>query len=125
MAALLDWEFAGWDARALDVAASLKGALPVGDASPTLTLDGVRHFLAGYRRHNVLEGEEIEAIPWLVRLRDAAAVLVRAGRGLAAGRAVAVVERMEAQRASARWLEREGARLVDTLAGALAASGEV
>jgi homoserine kinase type II len=111
---ILDFEFAGEDARALDVAASLKFTMRVWE-NPA-PWDAARAFCRGYRRRSALTQEEVEAIPRLTRLRDAVSIARRIGRALEGGQIQRTVMRIESAQASAQWLRENERQLIDLLA---------
>jgi Ser/Thr protein kinase RdoA (MazF antagonist) len=110
---MLDFDFAGLDARALDVAASLKSIMH-GWENPT-PLEGARMFCRGYRQWIALTAAEIEALPWLMRLRDVASTKLRIGRALVAGNIARSLARIEAQQATVQWLQEHGQRFIDVV----------
>ena len=100
--AILDFEIAGPDARALDLAAGLKYTMRIWEIPEPLVM--ARAFCRGYARRVALTEEEVEALPRLIRLRDATGSVWRLGRALAAGDARPALEWLEDMRDSARWL---------------------
>lgn len=111
---MLDFEFAHPDARALDVASGLKYTMRVWETPNPWEL--ARRFSRGYGRCIRLAAAEVEAVPWLIRLRDAASTVWWIGRGLPAGNVGPGLERMQSRLQSTRWLEEHGRRLVDVVA---------
>ncbi len=83
VSAVLDFEMAGVDARAMDVASGLAFAMRVWetpDPWPRVTA-----FCRGYRRQGRLTDAEVAALPHLIHLRDVASTIWWLGRGLQAG----------------------------------------
>jgi Ser/Thr protein kinase RdoA (MazF antagonist) len=109
---LLDFEFAGPDLRALDLAVGLWGfALPARGTGSGWRLVGA--FARGYRRRVALERAEVEALPMLLRLRDATSLVHWAGRlrlGLTTGEDIA--RRARGVLELDGWLAEHGAELV-------------
>jgi homoserine kinase type II len=103
LVAILDFEFATADARALDLAAGLVFTLRVWEGAPQR--DVARAFLDGYRRVMLLEEDEIAALPWLVRLRNAVSVVWWLGRDLEAGAVLDISERINAMRETVVFLQ--------------------
>lgn len=83
LTALLDFEFAAPDARALDLAAALRSLLRRQDPALFASLSAA--LLRGYQRSNALTAEEGAALPTLMRLSSAISTLWWLGRDLAAG----------------------------------------
>lgn len=111
----LDFEYAGVDARALDVAAALKYTVRAWENHEPW--ETARSFCRGYRGWQALSDAEASAIPWLTRLRELAAMELRAGRARTDDEAAPLLGRLQAMRASAEWLERHGEHLVEIAAG--------
>jgi homoserine kinase type II len=109
--AILDFEFAGLDARALDLAAGLKYTMRTWENREPLVM--ARAFCRGYARRAALTADEVEALPWLLRLRDATSSVWWLGRALAAGDAHRGLERIEDMQDFARWLAEHERRLLD------------
>ena len=75
---VLDFEFATPAPRAFDVAMALRMTMRVWDnAEPWPTIQA---FFRGYRPWIALSGQEIQALPLLIRLRSVMALLLRLGR---------------------------------------------
>ncbi len=111
LSAVVDFEFAHPDARALDVASGLNFIMRVWENPEPW--EATQRFCHGYGRWIRLAETEAEAIPWLVRLRDAGSTLWWIGRGLAAGDVRPALERMQIRQRPTRWLAEHGQRLVD------------
>lgn len=104
LTAVLDWEFAVLDVRAMDVATLLISILfanRVADLRSSTKLAG-----QSYRNFIQLTAEEIEALPWLIRLWNAVNLIWRVGQDFAADqkRPVQIDRLMRVQR-TAHWLE--------------------
>ena len=113
LSAVLDFEFAHPDARALDVASGLKFSMRVWEITEPWEI--ARSFCRGYGRWIRLTGAEVEAVPWLIRLRDATSVVWWIGRGLTMGDIGPGLERMQSSAQSTQWLEEHGRCLVDVV----------
>jgi homoserine kinase type II len=102
--AVLDWEFAAQDVRAMDVATLLVSVL---FAHGGAGLRGSTKWLGvGYRKQIQLTVEEVEALPWLIRLWLAVNLIWRVGQDVAAGTTHPVqIDRLLRAREAARWLE--------------------
>jgi Ser/Thr protein kinase RdoA (MazF antagonist) len=110
--AVLDFEFATYDARVLDVAIALRNMLRLWEnRSPWLT---TRHFCMGYRRRIRLNKEEVAAVAWLIRLRNVSLILGR--RAQATGDAKAFLQLIQYAHEVAQWLEVYEQHLIDELA---------
>lgn len=109
--ALLDFDFAAPDARAMDLAQGLEFTMRRWESPEPLAMAGP--FCRGYARRGRLSEAEVAAIPWLIRLRDATAAVWWLGRSLTAGDARPQVERLEEMRAAGRWLAENERRLVE------------
>ena len=70
-------------------------------------------FCRGYRRVNSLSAAEVNAIPWLTRLRDVVSMDLRLGRALATGDTGRLLNRLQEMQACEQWLRQNGQRLVD------------
>jgi homoserine kinase type II len=112
LAAILDFESAGPDVRALDVAAGLEFSMRVWEYVEPW--EAARAFCRGYTRRVRLTDREIEALPGLIRPRDAVSVVWRAGQAVGDGRPA--LEGIERMCVVARWLEAHGPRLMDIAA---------
>lgn len=86
LSAILDFEFAAPDARALDLASGLEYTLRYWEGTPPEELWPIASaFCRGYARRNRLTDAEIDAIPQLMLLRDTVSTLWHTGRALASG----------------------------------------
>lgn len=120
LAAIFDFEFAAPDARALDVAAGLEFAIRYWEGGTSEEWWAITAaFCRGYGRVNTLTEPEIAAIPWLIRLRDAASVIWHTGQGLARDRALRGLISLEHLRGSAQWLGEHEQQLVATIRRAI------
>lgn len=114
--AVLDFEFAGPDLRALDLAVALSWwparLLGSGDEWPIIAALG-----QGYTAAAPLNSDEIAALPALLRLRDAASLLHRIRR-FQAGYEMAerMAERVAHWRWREAWLAANATRLLDLAA---------
>lgn len=90
LTALLDFEFAGPDARAIDLAAAIHGLLRREAADAMVPT--VRALLRGYQSAAVLTEPERAALPQLIRLRGAVDTIWWVGRHLVEGQAQAANE---------------------------------
>ncbi|HRW07443.1 MAG TPA: phosphotransferase [Caldilineaceae bacterium] len=110
IAAILDFEFAGVDARAMDLASALYFCMRIWE-NPEPLRNGAA-FCRGYAQRGALTSAEITAIPWLMRLRNAASALWWFGRQLATGATVDYATRIAGLQQLVRWLAgAEGRRL--------------
>ncbi len=120
VSAILDFEFAGPDARAVDVASGLEFALRPWDGTAADALWPIAAaFCRGYARRNILTEAEVAAIPWLIRLRDTASALWHTGQTLARGHGQRNRSSFEHLRDTARWVEVHEEELVATVRRAL------
>ena len=110
---VLDFEFALPDARAIDVASGLEYTMRVWE-NPA-PFETARAFCRGYARWGRLTAAEIDALPWLMRLRDAASAVWWLGRALDAGDARPGLERIAHLRTFTRWLGRHAGRLASVV----------
>jgi homoserine kinase type II len=113
LTALLDFEFAMPDARALDLAGILRSLLRRKTVTESSSL--ARALMRGYRRHVTLTGDELEAIPTLIRLSSAVSTIWWLGRALAAGDTRPAPGRLLRARQLALSLEQHGAVLREWL----------
>jgi Ser/Thr protein kinase RdoA (MazF antagonist) len=114
VSAILDFEFAGPAARALDVAMGLRMTMRVWENPEPW--DVVRHFCRGYTRWLPLTDAEVEALPWLIRLRGAITVLWWLGRPDLPCDPAVVLERINYARNFAGWLERHEPAFLEVIA---------
>jgi len=112
---VLDFEFAGPDLRAIDVATGWYWSASRSGDDPW---PPIAAFAAGYRALVTATDAELAAAPTLARLQRAVGLVHWAGR-LRAGRADLPLVREQAERLLAvdDFATRHGPRLVDTLAG--------
>jgi len=115
--AVLDFEFAGPDARAMDVANGLIFTMRLW-ANPT-PLIAVAAFCRGYGRQQRLTSAEIAAIPWLMRLFNATASVWWLGRDLKDGQHEKGLEHVADMQQLATWLQQHQEELLETLNTAL------
>lgn len=101
--AVLDFEFAGPDTRAMDLASGLYFCMRIWENSAPLT--SAEAFCRGYAQEQQLTTAEIAAIPWLMRLRNVASTVWWFGRQLVAGTPVDVGERIGDLEHFVRWLD--------------------
>lgn len=112
ISAILDFDFVMFDARAMDVAAGLYYVMRVWE-NPNPWQVGAA-FCQGYSRHVQLTGAEIEAIPWLMRLRNVVSTIYRIGKHLEVNQTLPLW-RLAAPQEFADWLGKYGERLVEML----------
>jgi homoserine kinase type II len=100
--AILDFEFATYDLRVLDIAIALRNMLrPWENAAYWQTVD---RFCRGYRGWISLREEEVGAIPQLVRLRNSWLTLKRLGQALGANDMRPGLQQLEHAQQFAQWL---------------------
>lgn len=109
VSALLDFDFALLDARAVDVAAGLYFTMRIWENPDPWPV--VSAFCYGYQQQNTLTKAEILAIPWLMRLRCAVSIVWWFGKEAAAGKSVGLW-RLEDLRNLVGWLDNNEARLM-------------
>jgi Ser/Thr protein kinase RdoA (MazF antagonist) len=114
--AILDFEFAAAAARALDVAMGLRMTMRVWENPEPWEV--VRHLCRGYTRWLPLSEAEIQALPWLIRLRGAITVLWWLGRRDEPCDPSIVLERIGYARNFATWLEQHERAFLGVLEGA-------
>jgi len=116
VSAFLDFEFAGPDLRAADLAAAMYvTAVRAGDDDRWAILEALA---SGYRRSLALDPAEVAAVPELMRRRNAVGIIHWIGRhrqGIATRDAP--VERIDRGAMLARWLDTNAPRLVATITG--------
>lgn len=105
ISAILDFEFAGPDARVMDLASALYFCTRLWE-NPAPLVNAVS-FCRGYGSQQRLTPAEIAAIPWLMRLRNAASAIWWLGRQLTAGDSINMAERMTDMRHFVTWLDGE------------------
>ena len=110
LAAVIDFEFAGADARAIDVAAGLLFTLRPWRGAPAW--DTAAELCRGYARFVRLTPDEIAALPELIRLRNIVSAIWHIGQDAALGRGTyAGTARVARARTTSVWLEDNGDRL--------------
>ncbi len=126
LTAILDFEFAAPDARALDVASGLEFTLRYWDGASAAGLWPIAAaFCRGHARRAPLTAAEIAAIPRLIRLRDTVSALWHTGQWLARGQGERNRSSFDHLRGTARWLEAHEHELVATIRRAVPpAAGE-
>ncbi|HWQ14907.1 MAG TPA: phosphotransferase [Roseiflexaceae bacterium] len=105
LAAVVDFEHAQPDARAIDLAAGLFFTLRPWETP--VRWEAAAALCRGYRRHVQLTAQEAAALPELMRLRNAVSLVWRFGHQPAKA-----PKRLAWTRATAAWLERHGGKLV-------------
>lgn len=104
LTAVLDWEFAVQDVRAMDSATLLNSILFANGVTPSrsnATLLG-----HGYCDSIQLIGAEIEALPWLIRLWNAVNLIWRVGHDVATVQQRPIhLDRLRRVQQTAHWLE--------------------
>jgi Ser/Thr protein kinase RdoA (MazF antagonist) len=117
--AFVDFEFAGPDVRAADLAAAMYvTAVRASDVARWPLLEALA---AGYRRSLALDPIEVAAVAELMRRRNAFGIVHWIGRyrqGIASRDAP--IERIDRGAWLSRWLDENEARLVATITGELA-----
>jgi len=113
VSAVLDFEFALPDARALDLASGLHFSMRVLENPEPWQV--ARRFCQGYGRWIRLTEAEVAAVPWLMRLRNAVSSVWWLGRGLAAGNVSPAVECMRSAQGVAGWLRIHEQRLLELI----------
>lgn len=117
--AILDFEFALWDARALDLASGVTMTIRIWQLDPpeSLTLAGA--FCRGYAQTGGLTAAEIAALPRLMILREVVGAIWWLGRALAAGDVRPMLGRLDGLSRLIGWLDAHGEALVDVAGAAL------
>lgn len=113
LAAVLDWEFATLAPRALDVAMGLRMAMRIWDNPEPW--EEIRRFCRGYTRWMRVVEDEVQALPWLIRLRTAITVLWWIGRTAPTGEVGPIPDRIEMLQNTVGWLERYEQQLLDVV----------
>lgn len=103
LTAVLDFDIAQPDARAIDMAMGLEFTLRIWERTDPFAFGAA--FWRGYRRWVQPTAAEIAAMPTLIRLRDSVSTIWWLGRGLAAGTVEKEIWRIEDQRKMKVWLE--------------------
>ncbi|MEZ4707777.1 MAG: phosphotransferase [Caldilineaceae bacterium] len=112
VSAILDFDFAMCDARAMDVAAGLYYVMRVWENRNPW--DVAAAFCQGYSRHVQLSRAEIAAIPWLMRLRNVVSTIYRIGKHWEANQPL-MLWRLEAPHEFTNWLRKYGRKLEEML----------
>jgi homoserine kinase type II len=103
LTAILDFDMAQPDARAIDIASGLEFSLRIWERRDPLAFGAA--FWQGYTEWVQPSADEIAAIPLLIRLRDAVSAIWWLGRGLVDGDISRGVERIRDMTIIKRWLE--------------------
>jgi Ser/Thr protein kinase RdoA (MazF antagonist) len=116
VAGVLDFEFCSRDVRVMDLTVTLQW-WPVAHFGTGREWPILRAVAQGYTRHLNLSGEEVEALPVLLRFRGYTSLIHRLGRyRMGLSPQWAVVDRAEFALAREEWLATHGSRLVETIA---------
>ena len=116
--ALLDFEFAQPDVRAIDVAAPLVFVMRLWERSTADALAMAAAYCRGFGRTGSLTEAEIAALPDLMILRNVVSTIWWLGRDLAEGR-TPDLERLTELRDFVGWMAAHGEALRETVRGAL------
>ncbi len=118
--AILDFEFAQYDARALDLAAGLEMIVRREGLSlpEALVLGGA--LCAGYTRTAQLLPAELAALPQLILLRQVVGVIWWLGRALVDGDLASLLARLDNSLRFRDWLRSNERPLLDSIASAIA-----
>lgn len=100
--AILDFEFAGPDVRAMDLASGLVFTLRLWENPHPLA--SATDFCRGYGQRQRLTSAEIAAIPWLIRVGYATSAVWWFGRGLAEGKGNYPMEKVHDMQQMVAWL---------------------
>jgi Ser/Thr protein kinase RdoA (MazF antagonist) len=111
--AILDFEFAGPDVRAMDLASGLVFTTRLWENPRPLC--SAADFCRGYGQQQRLTAAEIEAIPWLIRVGYATSAVWWFGRGLAEGKGVYPLEKVHDMQQMVGWLADHEQPLLDIL----------
>lgn len=111
--AIIDFEFAGPDVRAMDLASGLVFTLRLWENPHPLW--SAADFCRGYGQRQRLTPAEIAAIPWLIRVGYATSAVWWFGRGLADGKGVYPLEKVHDMQQMVAWLAKHEQTLLDTL----------
>lgn len=111
--AILDFEFAGPEVRAMDLASGLVFTLRLWENPEPL--QSAAHFCRGYGRVQRLTTAEIEALPWLIRLGYATSAVWWFGRGLADGKGNYPLEKVHDMQQMVDWLHTHEQELLETV----------
>lgn len=110
--AILDFEFAGPDVRAMDLASGLVFTLRLWENPHPL--QSAANFCRGYGRIQRLKTNEIEALPWLIRLGYATSAVWWFGRGLADGKGYYPFDKLHDMQQMVDWLHHHEQELCNT-----------
>jgi homoserine kinase type II len=110
LVALLDFEFAGPDARVIDLASALWGLLSVERGVAALPL--AQALVTGYRRVVALRDDERAALPTMIRLRNVVHTIWWVGRSRAEHPPKAILPLLDEARQQAELVEQHAAALV-------------
>lgn len=110
--AIFDFEFAMWDARAMDLAAGLTMTIRIWQLDPPESLVLAGALGRGYGRTNRLTADEIVALPRLMILREVVGAIWWLGRALAAGDVRLRLAQFADLRQLIVWLDEYGDALV-------------
>lgn len=118
VAAVLDFEFAQPEVRAIDVAAPLVFVMRLWERDTADALAMAAAYCRGFRRAATLTGAEIAALPDLMLLRDVVSTIWWLGRDLAAG-IPPDISRLTELRDFASWLGAHGDEMRGVVRAAL------
>jgi len=118
--AILDFEFAQYDARALDLAAGLELIVRREGVSPAEALALGGALCAGYARTTRLLPAELAALPRLILLRQVVGVIWWLGRALADGDPAPLLARLDNALRFRDWLRSNEQTMLATIAEATA-----
>jgi homoserine kinase type II len=110
---ILDFDFALPDARAIDVASGLMFTMRHWENPDPWPMAAA--FCQGYRQWIMPTSAEVDATPWLIRLRNAVSTLWWLGRGLADGDVTRALTRIQGMQAFVQWLEPNEAKVIETV----------
>lgn len=113
--AIFDFEFAMWDARAIDLAAGLTMTIRIWQLEPPESLALAGALGRGYARTNRLTAAEVAALPRLLILREVVAAIWWLGRALAAGDVRLRLAQLADLRQLLAWLDEHGTALVEVI----------
>lgn len=113
LVAMLDFEFALRDARAIDIASGLNSAMRLWENREPFVM--AEAFCRGYARVTRLTTAEIEALPNLLRLREVTSAVWWLGRSLAANNPATSLQRLEAVRGTFDWIAQHQVKLVERI----------
>lgn len=110
LTAILDFDLAQPDARAIDIASGLEFSLRIWERRDPLPFGAA--FWQGYTRWVTPTNAEIAAIPGLIRLRDAVSAIWWLGRGLVAGDVSGGVRRLRDMQVTKEWMRQNDAEMM-------------